>query len=68
MYADVKGINLGRSLGGGAVAGAGAETLPVTGALDVGWLIVAAVVLVSVGVALVSMARVLRSRRAPGVV
>lgn len=54
MYSDVKGLSVTRGIGAGA--------LPVTGALMLGWSVVAAVVLLSVGVALLSISRVIVSR------
>lgn len=71
MYGDVKGASIAQGAGAGAGASApvgvggvaaGAGTLPVTGALLLGWRVVAAVVLLSVGAALLSTSRVLLSR------
>jgi hypothetical protein len=54
MYSDVKATSLLR--------GPLAKALPVTGAMLIGWNIVAAAVLISVGLALLSISRVLISR------
>jgi hypothetical protein len=54
MYSDVGSFNILR--------GPTAKMLPVTGAMLIGWNIVAAVVLISVGLALISISRVMVSR------
>ena len=54
MYSNVKSTALLR--------GPLAKVLPVTGAMFIGWNVVAAAVLISVGLALISISRVLISR------